>query len=144
MDERFIWKAEIEFEGTAEEFNQLTESLGALPVAIQIPEWVRLPRHLAGCMPVALDVLLGDKILKELADGMPRLKMSFITDIPGGIRTPHFHWEGDVVLLDRERFKTLVAQVAHELAAGRVEAMADYIEVMDPVGRLSATPIHLP
>ncbi len=38
------------------------------------------------------------------------------------------------MLLDRERFKAMVKNVAEELAEMRVDRMADYVDVMRVVG----------
>lgn len=144
MQDKFVWKAGIKFRGSAEEFNQLAEVLKDLPVEIEIPEWDDIPQHLAGCQPLPLDVLLGAAKVKKLTEGLPRMQLKFITDIEGGIRTPHLHLADEVVLLDHARFKTYVGQIAQELAERRAETVKDYIYVMDPVGRLAATPIEIP
>ena len=143
MEDVFEWKAEIKFKGTAADFVRLAESIAELPIGIHIPEWARRPRHLAGCMPVPVDVLLGEENLKKIIEGMPRVRINYIRDIYGGIRTPHLHLKDDVVLLDRARFKTVVAQVAHELASRRVERIEDYVGVMNKVGPLADDPIPM-
>lgn len=141
MEGIFEWKAEIKFKGIAAEFNRFVDSLGdalkAGNITISVPEWEWRPHHLAGCMPIPVDVLLGEERLKQIIEGMPRMQIKYIRDIRGGIRTAHLHLEDAVVLLDRARFKTMVAQVAHELAARRVEAIEDYVAVMNQVGRLA-------
>lgn len=144
MSDKFVWKAALKFEGTAEEFNRLVESLEPLQVKVEIPECISIPRHLAGCQRTPLERLLGEARMKKLIEDMPRTRIKFIQDIKGGIRTPHLHLADEVVLLDQARFKTLVGQIAQELAEIRAETIEDYIEVMDPVGRLSATPIEIP
>ena len=143
MEDVFEWKAEIKFKGTAADFANLTKSIAELPVEIHIPEWARRPRHLAGCMPVPVDVLLAEETLKKITEGMPRVKIKYIKDIYGGIRTPHLHFKDDVVLLDRARFKTVVSQIAHELAARRVERIEDYVGVMSKVGPLADDPVPI-
>jgi hypothetical protein len=52
------------------------------------------------------------------------------------MRVAHVHVGDEIVLLDQARFRTLVASVAHELGERCAEKIADYIEVMDAVGRL--------
>lgn len=136
MNERFVWKAEIRFNGTAEEFNQLAAAIEKLPVEVSIPEWAHRPHHFAGCMPVPIDILLGREWMGKLIKDMPHVKVRHIKDIYGGIRTAHVHLGDEVVFLDRARFKTLVTDVARELGARRVETVEDYIEVMDAVDRL--------
>jgi hypothetical protein len=143
MGDMFEWKAEIKFQGTAADFAQLAEAIVELPIEIYIPEWVCRPHHWAGCMPIPIDVLLGLEHLEKITDGMPRVQIKYIRDIYGGIRTPHLHLKDEVVLLDRARFKTLVAQVAYELAARRVERIDDYVGVMSNVGPLADDPIPI-
>lgn len=143
MEDIFEWKAEIKFKGSAADFAGLAESIAKLPIKIHIPEWELRPGHLAGCMPVPVDVLLGEEFLKKLTEGMPQLQIKYIRDIYGGIRTPHLHLKDNIVLLDRARFKTVVAQVAHELAARRVERIDDYVGVMNKVGQLADEPVPI-
>lgn len=146
MEDVFEWKGEIKFKGTAAEFNRLGDSLTDLlktgHVTIDFPEWLRRPRPLPGLWPVLADVVLGGEMLKSITEGMPRVQINYIRDIRGGIRTPHLHVGDDVVLLDRARFKTVVAEIARDLAARRAEAMEDYVDVTDPITAL--TPIQLP
>ncbi len=135
-DEKGTWKAEIVFKGTAQEFNRMARSLEEFPILIYIPEWLLRPWHLAGCYPLGPPFLLGERRFAEFTEGMPRIKIDFIRPIPGGIRTPHIHVDGDVVLVDRDRFKKYVGEVAQKLAEMRVEKMEDYVEVMRAVGQL--------
>jgi hypothetical protein len=143
MEDVFEWKAEIRFKGGAADFAKLADAIRELPVEIHVPEWARRPRHLAGCMPVPVDVLLGEEHLKKITEGAPRVRIKYIRDIYGGIRTAHLHLKDDVVLLDRARFKTVVSQVAHELAARRVERIEDYVDIMNKVGPLADDPVPI-
>ena len=139
MDDKFTWKAEIKFVGTADEFNKLGEALDQFHLEFEVAEW-RLhpfPGHVAGCWPMPLDNLLGAERVKKLVAGMPQAKLRFIDDICGGIRTAHLHLGDQVVLLSRALFKTLVADVAHELGEMRVESCGDYIDVVQAVGHLA-------
>jgi hypothetical protein len=137
MEEKFVWKAEIRFEGTAEMFNQVAETLEKLPVEIEIPEWKFRPPHLAGCMPLPLERLIDKDRLNKLVEGMPVINIKYIKDIYGGMRTPHLHLGDDVVLFDRARFAQYVSEVASSLGAMRAEALEDYVDVMNPVGHLA-------
>ena len=137
MGKTFVWKAELKFEGTVEEFNQMAASLEKLPVAISIPEWENRLDHVDGCFPIAVNVLLGDIVIKELAADMPRVMIKYVDDIRGGIRTPHLHLVNDeIVLLNRAKFKAFVGKVAHVLAERRAETVRDYVTVLDPINRL--------
>ena len=142
MDERFTWKGEIVFRGTAKEFDRLSEILETQPVEVGIAEWAKLDRpHLAGCNRVAVDNLMDRAKLTKIVAEQPRIKIRFIKDIRGGIRSPPLHYEGDIVLLDRERVKMLVGNVASALATARVDRIGDYINVMGPAGALADDPI---
>jgi hypothetical protein len=68
----------------------------------------------------------------------------WIKDIAGGIRDPHVHLENEIVLLDRDRFKLMVSEVASMLATERVDHMDDFVSVMAPIQELEATPIEIP
>lgn len=136
MKDVIRWKAEIEFEGTADEFNKMVAQLDKVPVEISIPEWIPRPHHFAGCTPLPIDMLIDKEQLGNLTEGLQRHKIKFIRDIDGGMRMAHIHIGDEIVLLDRTRFKTFVATVAYELGARRAESVDDYIDVMDPVGRL--------
>lgn len=137
MKDEFVWKAEIRFEGTAQEFNKVAEALEELPVEILIPEWKFRPPHLAGCMPLPLQRLIPEDHLNKLVEGMPVINIKYVKDIYGGMRTPHLHLGDDIVLLERDRFAQYVGEVASTLGAMRAETLEDYVEVMNPVGRLS-------
>ncbi len=136
MTEALKWKAEIKFEGTADDFNKMVTQLDRLPVEISIPEWGRRPVHFDGCMPLPIGRLIGMERLEKLVTDLPRIQIKFIRDIRGGLRMAHVHLSDEIVLLDQTRFKALVAGVAHDLGEMRAETIEDYIEVMDAVGRL--------
>jgi hypothetical protein len=159
MKDELEWKAEISFKGTAAEFNRFAESvapvLKAEGITLALPELRRpwpepepwpwpWPGPWPGLWPIPIDVLLGAERIKPMVQDMPELQINFIRDIRGGIRTPHLHLGDKVVLLDRASFKTVVAQVASELAARRVEAMEDYVDVVSAVAPIAAIPIQLP
>lgn len=144
MTERFTWKGEIVFKGTVEEFNKLAKLLEPQPVKVVIAEWAKINRtHLAGCNRVAVDKLLGRARLEKIIANQLRIKPQFIKDICGGIRSPHMHLADEVVLLDRNRFKTLVGEVASELATTRVDRLNDYIDVMGTVNMLADDPVPI-
>lgn len=142
MSDQFEWKAEISFKGTAEEFNKWADSVGQLResghINVSIPEWAKIkPRHLAGCMRFPIDMIIDPQRLKSIVGVRPPIQLKQLTDIAGGIRTPHIHLGEDVVLLDRPQFKTVVAEIAHALASKRAEAIDDYTGVMVNVGDLA-------
>ena len=141
MTEKFTWKGEIVFKGTVEEFNKLAELLEPQPVKVGIAEWAKIKGpHLAGCNRVAVDRLLDRTRLEKIIANQPRIKPKFIKDICGGIRSPHMHLADEVVLLNRNRFKTLVGEIASVLAITRVDRLNDYIDVMGTVNMLADNP----
>ena len=62
-----------------------------------------------------------------------RLKSPAIGDIAGGIRTPHLHLGDEVVLVDRNHFKSLLGQVAREVFEQRAASRQDYEEIIAPL-----------
>jgi len=130
MNEKIIFRTEIEFKGSIEEFEKVAATLVELPIRIRV-EWP--PGHTAGCWPIAPEELLSRKILDKIIEGMPRIKI--IRGIDGGIRNPHLHIGDEVVLINRERFKELAGQVAMELAE-RLAERADYVETVGAIRNL--------
>lgn len=152
MSDQFEWKAEITFKGTAEEFNKMSAVLAGMVepgrVDIKIPGWD--PDRLCGILPCDIDMQGLD--MKALTEGMPRVSLKSlphiggggiaggirIPPIAGGIRSPHVHVDHEVVLLDRERFKTFVGEVARSLAVKHIDADKDYVGVMNRINTLAA------
>ena len=123
MDDKIIFRTEIEFAGPIAEFEKVAAALAELPVRVRA-EWP--PGHTAGCWPIPPEKLLSKKVLERVTEGMPRI---VIRPIPGGIRDPHLHIGDEAVLVDRLRFKEVVGQVAMELA-GRLAQRAEYAETV--------------
>jgi len=148
MGEKFEWKAEIAFKGTADEFARFTKGLKTLAeagtVSFRIPEEGFKPIPFPGFWPIEPEILLGRDRLAKLLESRQRLNFDFIRDIRGGIRTPHLHFADDVVLLDRAAFQTVVSQAAAALAARHVEAATDYAQVMAGINALASTPVPQP
>ena len=148
MGETFEWKAEIAFRGTADEFARFTDGLKKLAeagsVSFRIPEEGFKPIPFPGFWPIEPEILLGKATLAKLLEGRQRLKFGFIRDIRGGIRTPHLHFADDIVLLDRDTFKTVVSQAAEGLAARHVEATSNYAQVMAGINALASSPVPQP
>jgi hypothetical protein len=152
MNDQFEWKAEITFKGTADEFNEMTASLGGVfktgRVAVNIPRWKKpYPGNdgVGGRMPFP-EPLRERLNLDAITEGMPRVWLKPFPiiigegpggGIAGGIRTPHLHLKEEVVLLDRERFKTFAGEIARELAGRHVDTTEDYVGVMNHIGRLA-------
>ncbi len=143
MADKMTWKAEVKFTGTVEEFNRFAEMLEKTQVEVAIPEWVKIPKHLAGCFPFPVDAILSRDQIKKVTDKQIPTQIKFIRDIRGGIRTPHMHLGDQVIFLDQERFRDMAKNVAERLAVMRVERFDDYLDVMtviNDIGRLDPTP----
>lgn len=136
MSDKLTWKAEIKFRGTVKEFNQFAEMLEKAPVEVNIPEWIKIPQHLAGCFPFPVESILTRDQIKKITADMQVVQLKYVRDIRGGIRSPHLHIEDQIVLLDRDRFKIMVKNVAEQLAEMRVDRMDDYIDVMKVVNEI--------
>lgn len=141
----FTWRGALEFSGTAEEFNKLSEVLRHHGVAVTIPEMDQRKsvRELGGA-PSAINKVLSEPLLQELIAGQSHLSLKFNQDLPGGIRTPHLHMAADVVLLDSERFKTYVGVLATALTERRIDLGGDYIGILRDLSPIAAEPIILP
>jgi hypothetical protein len=127
------WKAEITFEGTVENFNAFKASLEKLPIAVSIGEHVLPPMHRAGYIPAGLLAGFRAGQLEKLIEGAPRMQFRSIKDIAGGIRTPHLHLGDEVVLVDKERFKAILGEVAKDIFEHRVENEDDYYSMIMPL-----------
>lgn len=139
MDDKIMFRAEIEFAGPIAEFEKVAAALAELPVRVRPPEWP--PGHTtAGCWPIPPEKLLSKKVLERVTEGMPRI---VIRPIPGGIRDPHLHIGDEAVLVDRLRFKEVVGQVAMELA-GRLAQRAEYAETVGAIRNLMPGVIREP
>ena len=123
------WKAEVEFVGTLEEFAKFTEALSAAQIKIN-KEWeeFEIPRYRAGYIaPALIDTASISKMLNES-------KVQRIADlINGGIRTPHFHIGKEIVLVDRDQFKTILGEVARDVFECRAIQSEDYMDAITPL-----------
>jgi hypothetical protein len=143
MAEPITWKAEVTFTGTADEFNRLSKALAGHPVEVEIVEWAKIKPHLAGCNRVDIREVLDAAWLEKIVAGQPSAKLAYIRDIRGGIRTPHLHLGDEVVLLDRERFRMFVNEVATTLAATRVDKVDDFVEAVAGIRALKDDPVPI-
>ena len=53
--------------------------------------------------------------------------------INGGIRTPHFHIGKEIVLVDRDQFKSILGEVARDVFEYRALQKEDYMDVITPL-----------
>lgn len=144
MDARFTWKAEIQFRGTPDDFNELSAALSKLNISIlPFVEWPKPPWP--GLLPMPIAELLDRGRLEELAGRAAlRANIQFLRDIRGGIREPHLHLQDEVAFLDHEAFKAFVGEMARALGERRVDLIDDYPGVMVGLNPIAATPINLP
>ncbi len=144
MTEKFKWKGELVFEGTAKEFNALSEAISGLAeVEVRCPHgWP--PKPFPGYPPWPWWRRVADATVNKYIEGGQKMQLKWIKDINGGIRGPHMHLENEVVLLSRDNFKMMVQDVASILAADRADREDDFVSVMAPIEDLEAIPITLP
>lgn len=146
MAEKFTWKGEITFNGTATEFAKLAEALDDLvDVEVKLPSaWP--PRPFPGFPPWPWWRHISKGTLNKLIQGRQKFQIKWIKDFAGGIRDPHMHLADEqIMLLDRKRFKVMVREVASMLAEQRVDIADDFISVMAPIQELEfAQPIEIP
>ena len=80
--------------------------------------------------------------MKRLVADAPRYRLEYLKDIAGGIRDPHLHLKGgEVAMLSREQFKSVMVEVATNLAVKQVDAGLDYAQTVAP---FASIPIQLP
>lgn len=124
------WKAEIEFVGKLEEFEKFTKALSIAQVRI-VGKWGKLnipDKWNAGYIsPVLLDTVHINRILNES-------NVQRTADlINGGIRTPHFHIGKEIFLVDREKFKSILGEVARDVFENRALQSEDYMDAITPL-----------
>lgn len=127
------WKGMVEFEGTPEEFEIFTGALAQTGVNVSIDResiFTELIKR-GYVAPVRWDAV---DVMKQLNEtNSLRMASPAISDIPGGIRTPHLHLGDDIVLVDRNQFKSLLGQVARDVFEQRVTSMQDFNEIIAPL-----------
>ena len=135
------WKAEVTFEGTVDQFQAFKTDMEKHDIAINLGEmrmedrgWERFPFHPAGYIPAFVrDFFPKADQIAAYTKGATRMKFVAIKDIPGGIRTPHLHLGNEVVLMDKDNFKTILSDVARNVLEHRIESEEDYFNVIEPI-----------
>lgn len=144
MTEKFAWKGEITFSGTAKEFAALTKAIsGMVEVDVSWPSH-GLPKPFPGYPPWQWWQRVPEASVNKLIEGGQKIQAAWVKDIPGGIRDPHLHLADGIVLLNRDQFKMMVREVASTLAAESVDRQDDFVAVMTAIQTLAATPIEIP
>jgi hypothetical protein len=127
-----IWKGEVEFRGTPEEFKSFSETLVAAGVSFDIKDaMIASKRQYGYVAPVFLGIPRSVDRLNE--SNSLRIGGAVMKDINGGIRTPHMHLGGEIVLVDRDHFKTLLGEVARDVFEQRALEKDDFYEVIAPL-----------
>ncbi len=129
------WKGEVTFEGTIEEFSNFKAVIEkhATSISISGSDGRVLPNyHKAGFIPI-IRKFLSEQQIAQLTEGAARMQFKAIEGIAGGIRSPHIHLEDEVVLVDKERFKTILGEVASSITQERVDSEVDYYQMVKSV-----------
>jgi hypothetical protein len=128
------WKAEVTFEGSTEEFNQLIAQIAKYNTAIKFPGFGKVPPGVGSGYAQFRYGLDFQKVqLSKLLDGVPSVEFRPIGGFAGGITTPHLHLGDKVLLCDKERFKVILGEAARIHFEDRVEMEDDYTEMIKPI-----------
>jgi hypothetical protein len=128
-----VWKGTVEFQGSPQEFEEFSGSLARAGVHVTFDkESILAELTKRGYVaPVYWDTV---GVAQQLdTSNSLRLNGPAIERIAGGIRTPHLHLGEDIVLVDRNHFKSLLGQVAREMFEQRVVSKQDYGEIIAPL-----------
>jgi hypothetical protein len=117
----FKWKREIELEGTIDQIKGFDTYL-ADKFKPPLLKWK------AGYMKFDYIARFGAEKLKVWTEGATRMK-----GINGGMKTPHLHVGDEVVLVDKQRFKTILGEVARDIFEQRVDKEQDYFSMIEPL-----------
>jgi hypothetical protein len=127
------WKGQVEFEGTPEDFDKFAVALSQTGVHVSVDRGSTIDNltKRGYVAPVRWDMIGVAKQLNE--SNSLRMTSRAIGDIAGGIRTPHLHVGDDIVLVDRDHFKSLLGQVARDIFEQRVTNKQDFEEIVAPL-----------
>ncbi len=121
MSEKLTFRAEFEFQGTADELGKVIAGLNKLPGRLVVGK-IPLPFPYPGGWPIPPMRFLSKEMLAGISKERPAFARQLLSGINGGIRDPHLHLEDQVVILDREMFSQVVgkaaASIAQEVAVG--------------------------
>lgn len=127
------WKGTVEFEGTPEDFEKFSGALAQSGVHVSFDKdsiFTELTKR-GYVAPVRLEAI---GVMQQLNESNSlRMSGPAISDIPGGIRTPHLHVGDGIVLVDRGEFKSLLGQVARDIFEQRVATKQDFDEIIAPL-----------
>jgi hypothetical protein len=124
MIQTLKWKGEVTFEGSMEQFQSFKAAIEKHPVVVTLPESGESISKPGPRTPIIMrggtaglpfrDVTFSHD-LKKMVEGQPRMQFTSIKGIAGGIRTPHLHLGDEVVLVDKEHFKTILEEAARNV-----------------------------
>lgn len=142
MVEQIKWKAEVSFKGSEKEFNSFVEAMNMHKLEVKIEKWP-WPFPFPG-MPVYQSMTkINNEVMAELLDGTPEMKIKYIDDIRGGIRTPHIHMGNKIHLLNREKFAQYMGELGRVMTSSIGDKATDHVVAMerlscldDKVGRI--------
>ncbi len=127
------WKGTVEFEGTPADFEKFSVVLAQEGVRVSVDTesiFAELTKR-GYVAPVRWETI---DVMNQLNESNSlRMTSAAIRDIAGGIRTPHLHVGDDIVLVDRNQFKSLLGQVARDVFEQRVTSKQDFNEIIAPL-----------
>lgn len=130
------WKGEVTFEGTIDQFHAFKTAIEKQHVTISVSELdsnILQNIHIAGYIRPNYAAIFAAGQLEKLTEGAPRMEFTSIEGIAGGIRSPHLHLGDEVVLIDKERFKAILGEVARGMVEQRIDSEEDYCNIVKPL-----------
>lgn len=114
MSEKITFRAEIEFNGSADELAKVVEGIRSMPVKVSVGKFP-LPFPYPGGWPFPIFRALSTDMISKYTKGRPAFPENILGGINGGIRDPHLHFKDQVSLLDQESFAKVVGNVAEHI-----------------------------
>ncbi len=129
-----VWKGEVTFQGTVEEFQSFAKMLSAQRVSISIAETVGHLGHNAGYVrPIDYRSIVNAENLEKMQQEATHVPLPVM--IAGGIRSPHLHAGQEALVVSKEQFKTFLGDIAREMTEERVETETDFYEMIKPLSK---------
>ena len=130
MNKQIKWKAEVSFKGSEKEFNRFVGAMNEHKVEVKIEKWP-WPFPSPGLPVYKSMVKFSDKVMGELLDGTTEMKIKYIDDIRGGIRTPHVHVGENIHLLNKEKFSQYMGELGRVMTSSIGDKAADHVVAME-------------
>ena len=120
---QLVWKAEVTFQGTVDDFKALAHAMAAHKISISTGEsFGQLGTHAGYMRPVDVQTIVSQRELEIMQKDATSVPLPAI--IAGGIRAPHFHMGQDVLLVSKEQVKAFLGEIAGQLTEEEVAAKA--------------------